>query len=264
MRTYATGWLPDIDPGVTPGGSAALIVGVAVYLTYLVVVWVLWRRAGVDYVHLGDGRDTITGGIVRPIGIAAALVVVATTVLGWWGPVLFDSPRADVAWWVWVAPALMGVGALAGVLTLDWGSREARHTLLPLALGCLFVGVAEEVLTRGLLLVGAREAGWSELAAASLATVLFSLIHLVNRWFGLTWSATATQLGLSLLAGIVFYLTRSATGTLMAAIVVHALWDLGTLGGQRHGRGPRVIQPIAAVLAYLAAVVTVVGLVLKG
>ena len=202
-------------------------------------------------------------GVLRPIGIAAVFLLVVTTLLGWWGPVLVDSPRADAPWWMWVAPSLMAVGAVVGVATLDWVSAEARRSLGVVALGCLFVGVAEEVLTRGLILVGAREAGWSEVAAAALATVLFGLLHVLNGWFGLSWRATAAQVALSSVAGLTFYLTRSATGTLVVPILLHALWDLGTLGGAKHGRGPRDLQPLAGALAYVAAVVSA-GILLLG
>ena len=103
------------------------------------------------------------------------------------------------------------------------GARPRRATCCRRwRVGCLFVGFAEELATRGLVLVGARESGWSELAAALLSMVVFSLVHAMNGLFGQSWKQTGAQLGLTLVAGAAFYVTRMTTGSLVVAMLLHA------------------------------------------
>ena len=214
--------------------SNPLLVAIGIYVAYLAVVAVVWRVNRVDYLHLVDDRRTAVRSIVVPIGLGALLLAVATTVLGWWHPVLFDDGRTGPAWAI-VVPILFGVAAVLGLLSIDW--RSANRSVLPvIALGTLLVGFAEEVLTRGLLVVGAREAGWTALGVYLLSTLLFSLVHGLNGFFGMPWRATAVQMVITFVAGTAFYVTRLSTGTLLVGIVLHAVWDFTTLRAQATGR----------------------------
>jgi uncharacterized protein len=181
---------------------------------------------------------------------------VATTWLGWWQPVLFEADRSGPAW-ATVVPVLFGVAALAGVAGIDWRSPRARRVLPILAVGVLLVGFAEELLARGLLVVGARDSGWGSWAVSRLSTGLFALLHGLNAFFGQSVRATVLQIGASFLGGSALYVTRLSAGTLILCMVLHAVWDFGTLGSVATDAKPRVVAVIAVLACYAAAVLAV-------
>jgi len=54
-----------------------------------------------------------------------------------------------------------------------------------------------------------------------------------------------TQIVMATVVGAAFYATRMSTGTLLVCMVLHALWDFGTLGQTTTGRPQK---PLAGVL----------------
>jgi len=234
----------------------SVVIAVLTVVVYVLVVGLIWRRNGVRYVALVESRSSVVRGIVIPMGVGSVLLAEVTSVLGWWGPALVQSPRSGPDWAL-VVPVLLTVASGLGLTSVDWRSPKARPVLPALALGCLLVGFGEELGTRGLVLVGARESGWSELAAALLSMVVFSLVHAMNGLFGQSWKQTFGQLGLTFVAGAAFYVTRMTTGSLVLAMLLHALWDFGLLGTKATDREVRPAQAVAVVAVYLTGIVAV-------
>jgi membrane protease YdiL (CAAX protease family) len=229
------------------------LVAIGVFVAYTALVSVIWKINKVDYDALADSRATVVRGIVVPIGVGGVFLAIATTVLGWWHPVLFQDGRTGPAW-VLVVPVLLGLVGLLGTANIDW--RSSKASLLPwLALGVLLVGFAEETVTRGILLVGGRDAGWSELVVVVVSCVLFGLLHGINAFFGQSLQLTVTQIVMATVVGAAFYATRMSTGTLIVCMLLHALWDFGTLGQTATGRTQR------AAVGFLGLATYAVGLV---
>lgn len=227
---------------------------IGIFLAYAVVVGLLWKVNKIDYATIGDTAPNIQRGIVVPIGVGALLLAVATTALSAWHDVLFDDGRTGPTWAL-VVPVLFGLVAVINLATLDYRSPNA--SALPwLALGTLLVGFSEEVVTRGLLVVGLREAGWSPVTVYLVSTALFALLHGMNVLFGQSARQTLLQIAMAFIAGTALYLTRLTTGTLLVGIVLHAMWDFGTLGLSTTKRQQ---QPIAGLLALVMYVVTLVA-----
>lgn len=204
------------------------LVAVGVFLAYMVLVGVMWRVTGTRYDALVDSRQHVVRGIIVSIGVGAVLLAVATTWLGWWHLALVEDGRSGPVWALAV-PALFVVVALLNIAAIDFRSPQAR--LLPLILvGTLLVGFAEELASRGVLVVGLREAGWGEISVWLVTSVLFALLHGMNALFGQSGRTTVMQTVAAFFAGTVFYVTLLTTGTLIVAMVLHALWDFGTLG----------------------------------
>jgi uncharacterized protein len=236
-----------------------VMAAIAAYLAYLLLITLLWRLGKVRYERLAESGASIVRGIVVPIGIGLVVLAVITTVLGWWDDVLTQDRRGPG--WVLVVPVLIAVTALAGVARIDW--RHERARLVPLlALGVLCVGGAEELLSRGLLVVGPQQAGWSLLGVWLFSTVLFSLLHAINGFFGLPWPGVGVQLVLTFLGGSAFFVSLMATGSLLVGVLLHALWDLGTLGMGATERQPAPWQLGLAGLTYLAGLAGAIAIVL--
>lgn len=232
-----------------------IAIAVGIFVAYMVLVGVLWRVTGTRYDHLVDSRSTIVRGIILPIGAGAVLLAVATTWLGWWDAALVMPARTGPAW-VLVVPVLLGLVGLINVATIDF--RSARARLIPLILvGTLVVGFAEELVTRGVLVVGLREGGASEVAVWLVTSVLFALLHAMNALFGQSVATTIRQVVMTFFAGTAFYLTLMSTGYLVVGMALHALWDLGTLGIIATEREQKPIAGLLGLLSFAVSLVAV-------
>jgi membrane protease YdiL (CAAX protease family) len=239
--------------------STSVLAAVGAYLAYLALVVVGWRLAKVRYDRLVESRRSVLTGIVGPIGAGLVLLVVVTTALGWWDEVLVQERRGPA--WAMVVPVVFGLAGLANLLRTDWRHPKAR--LVPwIVLGVLLVGAAEELLNRGLLVVGAQTAGWSLLAVWLFSSVLFGLLHGINGFFGLPWQGVGAQILLAFLGGTALFVSLLATGSLLVCVLLHALWDLGSLSSSATERQPGPLQGGLAALAYLAGLVAVLPVVL--
>jgi membrane protease YdiL (CAAX protease family) len=233
---------------------STVVAAVLVYVVYVAVVLSLWRWKRVDYTRLAETRQSVRDGVVLPIGVGAIVLIVAVSVLGWWGSVLTE-PRTGPAWAL-VVPVLLALTALAGVAGFDWRSPGAS-TLPLIAVGVLLVGFSEELLARGVLVAGAQRAGWTAVGVFLLSSLLFALLHAINGFVGLSWSAVGLQLVLSFVGGVAFYVTLFSTGLLVVGMVLHAAWDFATLGLSATGRTPTPAQLGLTVLTYVAALAAV-------
>lgn len=231
----------------------APLVAIGIFVLYTAVVATLWKINKVDYAAIAHSRESVIRGIVVPIGVGGVFLAVATTVLGWWDPVLFQNSRTGPAW-VLVVPVLFGLVGLLGTLNIDW--RSPRASLLPwLALGVLLVGFSEELITRGILIVGGRQGGWSELVVVIVSCVLFGLLHSINVFFGQSLQLTITQIVMTTIVGAALYVTRMSTGTLIFCMLLHALWDFATLGQTATGRAQRPAVGFLGIATFAIGVV---------
>jgi hypothetical protein len=225
------------------------------FLVYVVVVGVLWKVNQVEYATIGDTIPNVQRGIVIPIGVGVALLAVATTVLGAWHDVLFEDSRHGPGWAI-IVPVLWVLVTIVNISCIDW--RSDNRSVLPwLAVGTLLVGFAEEVVTRGTLVVGLREAGWSELKVYLVCTVCFALLHGINAFFGQSMQQTLVQIGMAFLGGTALYVTRMTTGTLLTGIVMHAAWDFGLLGISATKGTQKVIGGLVAFAMFAVGLVAV-------
>lgn len=202
-------------------------VGVLVLVAYMVVVSVLWKTFAVDYAAVQDSQENVIKGVVIPIAIGAAFLAILTTWFGWWKPVMREKPIVAPRWTL-VVPVIMGLIALLNIAVVDY-SRVSLSYVAALAAGVALVGFSEEILCRGLVIVGLRGSvseGWVWFFSASL----FGLLHGINALFGQGIPATIFQVVMAFLAGSVFYVVRMSTGFLVVGMVLHAMWDFGSLG----------------------------------
>jgi len=223
-------------------------ISIALLLIYMAVVAGIWAVNGLDYETVAESSDTVLKGIVIPIGVGAVFLAVAATWLGWWRPAMVEEVKVGPRWAL-VIPVLLLVTALSGVVSIDFGAADAG-TLLLLALGTALVGFSEELLTRGLMIVGFRGT-LSEVWVWFLSSLCFGLLHGINVFFGQSVGATAQQMVFAFSLGTAFYVTRRITGLLIVTMVIHAIWDFGLLGTEPAHLVERVVSKIVPRLAEL-------------
>ncbi|WP_439690092.1 CPBP family intramembrane glutamic endopeptidase [Curtobacterium sp. SP.BCp] len=204
----------------------SLLVGVAPLVVFAVVSAVRARPSD-DYPSLGQTVDSVVRSLVVPEGIAVAALAVVVTALGWWRIATVDPTRTPLRWTM-IAPLGVLLVCLVRLPLVDWSALPVRYFLL-LTVGVLFVGVFEELMTRGVLLVGLRRR-LPEFAVWAVSCVLFGLLHLLNILAGAGVGPTLLQVVFAASFGSTLYVARRLTGSLLAPVLLHAFWDFGSIG----------------------------------
>lgn len=237
------------------------LTAVAAILGYMVVVFTVWAITGLKYDEVGDTVENVQKGIVLSIALGSLYLVVITTVFGWWKPAIHE-PRRVGSGWMWVIPALLLLGAVGNLATTKWGEiDDVTSYALWLGIGTLLVGFSEELLTRGLAIVGGR-GSMHEKWVWVFSGVIFGLLHVPNAFFGQSAQTTAQQVVFAFAIGLTYYVTRRLSGTLIVTMGLHAIWDYSVFI-QDHSGQNLTDKPVAAggFLMYVAVVVSIFALV---
>jgi uncharacterized protein len=230
-------------------------------LGYMVVVFSVWAAVGMEYDEVGDTLENVQKGVVLAVALGAVYLVIATTVLGWWKPAIHE-PRKVGSKWMWSIPVLLFLGAIANLATTKWGEIDGVGSYAAwLAIGTLLVGFSEELLTRGLAIVGGR-GSMHEKWVWVFSGVIFALLHVPNAFFGQSVSSTALQVVFAFGVGLMYYVTRRLAGTLIVTMGLHAIWDFSVFI-QDHSGMNLEDKPVAAggPVLYVAIVLGVIALV---
>ena len=95
-----------------------------------------------------------------------------------------------------------------------------------------------------------------------LSSLLFGLMHLLNVALGAPFSGTIAQVAIAFGSGTAFYILRRVTGSLIAAMVLHGLWDVSVFAVGFAPKGTVFATLLAPVIAALS--LAVVYSVIKG
>jgi hypothetical protein len=95
-------------------------VGIGLAVGYMALFGGLFALSGVDYDDLSNSADNALKAIVIPLSVAAVVLVIVTSVLSWWKPVLRETTR--VRGWLVVVPILMVVQRWVASITEDLGT----------------------------------------------------------------------------------------------------------------------------------------------
>lgn len=212
----------------------------AIYVLYCGIMFGSWFATDADYLTLTDAEH-IARTAVLPLFLGAVFLFASLTYMGWWRETISEHKRGAPNWTLWAVLAVAGGFIVLTLIAVDWGQITAMH-LLFLVLASILVGFNEEVLTRGILVVGGRGATQNEVLVWFISSLLFGLLHLPNALFGLPWQIAIGQVGFAFLAGSGFYVLRRVSGTLLLPMFIHAAWDFSTFSkGASGGEGSSLI-----------------------
>jgi uncharacterized protein len=204
-------------------------------------------------------------GAVRAVAVGSLILIIVTTALGWWRPVLRELPDGPPRppRRLLVVPVLVFIGVLLGI---DYGNlgNIGGAIILWLALGTAMVGFSEEITYRGLAVVGFR-GGYSEVKVWLFSAILFGLLHGVNVILGQGAVATLRQVIFAFVLGSVFYAMRRISGTIVVPMVIHALWDFGSfshVAGKATAGAAQKVDLTAAGMSMVQTLVVLVALIL--
>jgi len=193
-----------------------------------------------------------------PILLGAIVLLAFAASLGWLRE-LFGPQPVRGRGWMWVGVAVVLAINLSAFFSIDFGAAGVALVASWLLTG-LFVGLAEELLTRGFVVTMMRKAGRGEIAVALVSAALFAALHAGNFFTtnqGL--STTATQVVYTFFFGIIMYLALRVTGRLIWPILLHASTDPTLFLFAAH---PAVGNPLGIIASLSTYIVIATGVVL--
>lgn len=179
----------------------------------------------VDYADLGAIGTPWVRQFVVPLLVVLALQIVLVTRLGWWRPVLRDEEPSRRRGRAWIAPVVILFLGVGRFLDDGFASEAGASFLVGVGVTMLLVGLTEELTFRGILLVGARGTLGSERSSFFFSSAMFGLFHLPNMFIGAGVAAALFQVVQTAIIGSALYSLRRASGTLLACVALHAVYD---------------------------------------
>lgn len=134
--------------------------------------------------------------------------------------IFFERQRFNLSKLYYLFPLAALVVPLFVFFNVDFSAYSLRVILLVIV-ATLVIGVNEEVVTRGITLIGLRNNKWDEWKAWVMTVVVFSLLHLVNVLGG----GNFTILLVVVTGGTLWYVSRRVFNNLFVSIGLHALYD---------------------------------------
>ncbi len=238
-------------------GKSNLWIAIGVLIAYLAIVFSLWAVFDADYEAVSDTHKSIKEVFGTTMAVGIVFLVIVVTALGWWRPTLFEKERVGPVW-LWIVPAVLVIGTIINIAQTEW-SEVAGKTVPWILIGSIGVGFNEEMTTRGLAIVGARSYFQREVWVMVFSCAVFGAIHIPNIAFGAEVGGTIGQFFFASMVGIVYYVLRRFTGTLIVPMILHGAWD-GSVFGLNHSGGE--IAAVVNVFYFIAIIASIVGLVM--
>ena len=207
-----------------------------------------------------DGAMDVFIGVGLPILLGAIVLLAFAASLGWLKE-LFGPQPVRGRGWMWIGIVVVLVINVSALLSVDFASAGAALIFSWLLTG-LFIGLAEELLTRGFVVNLMRKAGRGEIAVALVSSGIFAALHAGNLFTtdqGL--STTAMQVVYTFFFGIIMYLALRLTGRLIWPILLHASTDPTVFLFSEHPTtgNPRSIVPsLSTYLVIIAGAILLV------
>ncbi|BDZ65416.1 CPBP family intramembrane glutamic endopeptidase [Agromyces mangrovi Wang et al. 2018] len=213
------------------GGWWKALLFVAVYLaayTYLPFLAQPFMGDALDVDSALETPASVFFGIMLPLVIGSILLIVFALTVRWLPVPLFGRQPVRGRWWMWFAPALILIPILLRAFGTDY-SQYSVAVIATVFLTGAFVGFSEELLTRGVVVVLLRRAGHNEWVVAFLSALFFAALHSVNFFTGQDPQTVLGTLFYTFCFGLMMYLVMRVTGSIVWAMVLHALTDPTTM-----------------------------------
>jgi CAAX protease family protein len=202
----------------------ALII-VVIYVFILIGMEIL---SGIPYTDITMSSQNLLFGVLIPVAVGSIFLTIIALWSGWWKDVWRDRYKIKDHAWMHIFLILVVIVICANILSGSISSQNSSFIIYAL-IATAFVGYSEELLTRGLLVRGARGSGFTEIKVFLIVMVVFGCLHGVNIINGQAILTTLQQIFFAGLTGGVYYTIYRKTGLLAVPIILHALFDFSLL-----------------------------------
>ena len=188
-----------------------------------------------------------------PIIITSVLLLAFAASVGWLNE-LFSRQKLGGHRWMWIALIVVLLINVAALLSIDYGKAGMPLVGTWLLTG-LFIGLVEELVTRGFVVNLMRKGGHGEIAVALASAGIFAALHLANLFTsdqGLV--VTLEQVVYTFAFGICMYLILRVTRTIIAPMLVHASTDPSIFLYSSHPASGNPLGLLASLSTYLVII----------
>ena len=238
----------------------AVLLTVAYYGVYLLLsllVGAVFGEEGGIRGAAGGATDVFIG-TALPIILGVGVLLAFAASLGWLKE-LFGPQPVRGRRWMWVGVVVVLVINVSALLSVNFDDAGAALIACWLFTG-LFIGLAEELLTRGFVVNLMRKAGRGEIAVALVSAGLFAAMHAGNFFASdQDLPTTAAQVVYTFFFGILMYLALRLTGSLIWPILLHASTDPAVFLFSEH---PTTGNPLIILASLSTHLVVLTGAVL--
>jgi|GEM_PF-686545 len=200
-----------------------LLNALIIVLVYIVILIIIQKFSGVPYTDVAKSSENMLHGILIPLAIASLVLTIIALWSGWWKDVWRDKYKIKEHAWMHIFLILVILGIIGnffnGNISVD--TSFIVYTFIATAIA----GYSEELLTRGLLVRGARGSGFTEVKVFLIVMLVFGFLHGVNIINGQCIISTIQQIFFASLTGGVYYTIFRKSGFLVVPMILHALWD---------------------------------------
>jgi membrane protease YdiL (CAAX protease family) len=216
----------------------------------LFVLWTLITVFGIKFTTKGEEvtlLQLISKGFAFPVFIAGFVLVAYTlarnlrTVLGLYRP-------ARLAHSILIYPLIAILCSLLASTYLGKFNNFSSYGW-PLV-NCLFVGISEELMFRGVLLSSLVRI-YKFWRAAIILSLMFGMVHVLNGFITGLFFESFVQAILATFSGFIFLAIRVKTKSIVLAIAIHWLWDFSVFmsATNPHAGGKIIEMMVSIVLA---------------
>lgn len=216
------------------------IVLIVLYLGLVQGTTALLTAGGEQEYAAPSSVDYLVRMMVIPVGLGIILLTVVMAFLGNWQRVFVDT--YPLHRWTIAIPLIILVTVLIVMNYSGLASMGLAFALM-LLVATFMIGFGEELLFRGIGLESFRSAGFSEFQVGLWSSIVFGVVHFSNV-FITGVQASLLQVVLTTATGFLFYLVMRATGSLVAAMIAHGLWDFAVISTQVP-QSPTSMAPVA-------------------
>jgi uncharacterized protein len=258
----SSGWKRFWDRGGWWRAVLIAIVYMALYLGISFVTSSLFAGL-IDGENLFASAASVFFALILPILIGAVLLLLFIWSVGWWREIFGPQPIRG-AGWMWITVVVVLIPIVLHVAATDWDAIPPDVIVATLFMG-LCIGVAEELLTRGIAVDLLRRAGYGERAVMVLSSTIFALLHTSNLASGQQPLQVLLTLPFTFGFGLMMYLVLRVTGSIIWPILLHAATDPTTTlasGGIGVGaNGSASSSPLLGIAGIFGYVLLVAGLI---
>lgn len=216
--TSARRGLPRIQP--------SLWLALGVFIAYVAIVNGIQFASGVPYTEFFATAGNAWKSAVASLA-AGCVLLFAFFFWSRWDGIWRDPAPLAMTKLMWIAPVVF-VAILLVRLALKLSHGVEIDLLLAVVAAGIGVGVAEELLFRGVILRALRTKGRSEARAMLWCSLWFGMMHASNVFVGSPAGIVALQVVMASLSGVTLYLLRRSRGWLLTGMIAHGMWDIST------------------------------------
>lgn len=213
-----------MDNGLKYRLKPTLLNALIIVVVYVVFLALLQKLFGVPYTDIAKSSTNMLFGVLIPVAVGAVVLTIIALWSGWWKDLWRDKYHIKGHAWMHIFLIILVIEIIANFIRGNISSLDIQFIIYAF-IGTAFVGYSEELLTRGLLVRGARGSGFSEVKVFLIVMLVFGCIHGVNVINGQSIIATLEQIVTAGLAGGVFYTIFRKSGFLVIPMALHGLYD---------------------------------------